>query len=161
MPPPAQSSRRFSAPTPTGGPPIIVPCTPVTPSLPTEVTQVGMSFLAAALPYGADQVVFLANPKKRDELGGLAGQIGLAESVLSGLGYGEGRLHLIDDADPDAVEATLYGLAAPGAPQHPCSMTPSTFLPVGGKRSRAFLALRHLHDKAPAIGKSTRLNSSH
>src|SRR3546814_18837976 len=29
-------------------------------------------------------------------------------------------------------------------------MTPSTFLPVGGKRSRAFLALRHLHDKAPA-----------
>src|SRR3546814_6413255 len=80
------------------------------------VTQVGLDFLAAAFAYGAEQVVFLANPKKRDELGGLAGQIGLAETVLSGLGYGEGRLHLIDDADPDAVEATLYGLAAPAAP---------------------------------------------
>src|SRR3546814_13478248 len=91
-----------------------------------EVTQVGLDFLAASCAYGAEQVVFLANPKKRDELGGLAGQIGLAETVLSGLGYGEGRLHLIDDADPDAVEATLYGLAAPGAPQHTCSMTPST-----------------------------------
>src|SRR3546814_14228626 len=113
-----------------------------------EVTQVGLDFLAASCAYGAEQVVFLANPKKRDELGGLAGQIGLAETVLSGLGYGEGRLHLIDDADPDAVEATLYGLAAPGAPQHPCSMTPSTFLPVGGKRSRPFLALRPLHHNA-------------
>src|SRR3546814_6905376 len=44
-----------------------------------EVTQVGLDFLAAAFAYGAEQVVFLANPKKRDELGGLAGQIGLAE----------------------------------------------------------------------------------
>ncbi|HMA14440.1 MAG TPA: 4Fe-4S binding protein, partial [Kiloniellaceae bacterium] len=74
----------------------------------------------------------------------LAGQIGLAETVLSGLGYGEGRLHLLDAADPDAIEAALYGLAAPAV-----AMTPGSFLPVGGKRSRAFLALRHLHDKAP------------
>src|SRR5690606_23087409 len=109
-----------------------------------EVTQVGIDFLAAAFAYGAGQVVFLADPKKRDELGGLAGQIGLAETVLNGLGYGEGRLHLLDDADPDAVEAFLYGLAAPDV-----AMTPGSFLPIGGKRSRAFLALRHLHDKAP------------
>jgi len=109
-----------------------------------EVTQVGLDFLAAAFAYGAGQVVFLADPKKREELGGLAGQIGLAETVLSGLGYGGGRLHVIDEADPDAVEARLYGLAAPAT-----AMTASSFLPVGGKRSRAFLALRHLHEKAP------------
>src|SRR3546814_8824947 len=71
-----------------------------------EVTQVGLDFLAAAFAYGEEQVVFLANPKKRDELGGLAGQIGLDETVLSGLGYGEGRLHLIDDADPRSEEHT-------------------------------------------------------
>src|SRR3546814_132233 len=64
-----------------------------------EVTQVGIDFLAAAFAYGAGQVVFLADPKKRDELGGLAGQIGLAETVLNGLGYGGGRLHLIDALD--------------------------------------------------------------
>ncbi|WP_340118268.1 4Fe-4S binding protein [Pelagibius sp. 7325] len=109
-----------------------------------EVTQVGIDFLAAAFAYGAEQVVILADPKKRDEMSGLAGQIGLAETVLSGLGYGGGRLHVIDDLDPDAVETQLYGLAAPKT-----AIAPASFLPVGGKRSRAFLALRHLHEKAP------------
>ncbi len=109
-----------------------------------EVTQVGIDFLAAAFAYGADQVVVLADPKKRDERAGLAGQIGLTESVLGGLGYGEGRLHVIDEMDPDAVEGALYGLAAPKT-----AIEAGSFLPVGGKRSRAFLALRHLHEKAP------------
>ncbi len=109
-----------------------------------EVTQVGIDFLAAAFAYGAEQIVVLADPKKRDELTGLAGQIGLAETVVSGLGYGGGRIHVIDDADPEEVERQLYALAAPEQ-----AVTPGNFLPVGGKRSRAFLALRHLHDKAP------------
>ncbi|MGD1876830.1 MAG: 4Fe-4S binding protein [Kiloniellaceae bacterium] len=110
-----------------------------------EVTQVGIDFLASAFAYGAQQVVILADPKKRDELSGLAGQLGLAESVLSGLGYGGGRLHVIDDADPDTVEAQIYGLARPKT-----AIAAGSFLPMGGKRSRAFLALRHLHEKAPA-----------
>ncbi|MEQ8326926.1 MAG: 4Fe-4S binding protein [Parvibaculum sp.] len=109
-----------------------------------EITLVGLDFLAAAFAYGAGQVVFLADPKKRDEMSGLAGQIGLAETVLSGLGYGGGRIHVLDDRDPEVVEAALYDLAAPEK-----SLTPGNFLPVGGKRSRAFLALRHLHEKAP------------
>ncbi len=109
-----------------------------------EVTQVGIDFLAAAFAYGAEQIVVLADPKKRDELTGLAGQIGLAETVVSGLGYGGGRIHVIDDADPEAFEQQLYSLAAPEQ-----TVTAGNFLPVGGKRSRAFLALRHLHDKAP------------
>ena len=109
-----------------------------------EVTQVGIDFLAAAFAYGAEQVVVLADPKKRDELGGLAGQIGLAETVLSGLGYGGGRIQVIEEADPEAVEAQLYTLAPPEQ-----SMPEGNFLPLGGKRSRAFLALRHLHEKAP------------
>jgi len=109
-----------------------------------EVTQVGLDFLAAAIAYGAGQVVILADPRKRDEMSGLAGQIGLAETVLSGLGYGGGRIQVIDDQDPEAVETQLHELQAPEKP-----VTPGSFLPVGGKRSRAFLALRHLHEKAP------------
>jgi ferredoxin len=110
-----------------------------------EVTLVGIDFLAGAFAFGADQVAILTDPKKRDEMDGLKGQVALAETVLSGLGYGEGRLFVIDDADPEAVEATLYGLTTPDV-----LIDPGSFLPVGGKRSRAFLALRQLHEKAPA-----------
>ena len=108
-----------------------------------EVTQVGLDFLATAFAYGATQIVVLANPAKAEELGGLAEQIGLIETVLEGLGYGGGRIQVLSESDPDAVEAALYGLAAREAPPA------GTFLPMGGKRSRTMLALRHLHAEAP------------
>ena len=108
-----------------------------------EVTQVGLDFLAAALAYGAAQVTVLVGPDKAGELEALGQQIGLAETVMEGLGYGGGRVHLLDRQDPDAVETALHGLerreAAPAG----------SFLPMGGKRTRSMLALRHLHDKAP------------
>jgi ferredoxin len=107
------------------------------------VTQVGFDFFAVALSYGASQVRLLANPRRRDDLAGLAAQIGLSEALMSGLGFGEGRVTVIDDVDPDAVEATLYGVKPPEAP------TRGSFLPMGGKRGSTLLALRHLHDVAP------------
>src|SRR3546814_868320 len=67
-----------------------------------EVTQIGLDFLAAAFAYGAGQVQILVGPGKRGELDGLAGQIGLAEATMAGLGFGSGRVGLIDDTDPDA-----------------------------------------------------------
>lgn len=108
-----------------------------------EATQVGFDFMSAALAYGAAQICFLIDPKKRDELTGLAGQIGLAETVMEGLGHGGGRLHILDDADPEAVEAKLYGLDKRDAAE------PGSFLPMGGKRTRTILALSHLHAHAP------------
>jgi ferredoxin len=109
-----------------------------------EVTQVGLDFLAMAFAYGAAQVAILADPAKADEIGGLAGQIGLAETVMEGLGHGGGRVHVVDSPDPEAVEAALWGLAPrKGAPA-------GSFLPMGGKRARTMLALRHLHETAPA-----------
>jgi ferredoxin len=108
-----------------------------------EVTQVGLDFLAAALAYGASQVAILTGPGHQGQLEGLAGQIGLAEAVMAGLGYGGGRIHLLESPDPEAVEAALYGLEARAA------APAGGFLPMGGKRSRTLLALRHLHDKAP------------
>jgi ferredoxin len=108
-----------------------------------EVTQVGLDFLSVALAYGAGRLLMLVGPEKRGELDGLAGQIGLAETVLAGLGYGSGRVELIDEADPSAVEARLWELTAPSA------MAPASFLPMGGKRTLTMLALRHLHTSAP------------
>ncbi len=109
-----------------------------------EVTQIGFDMLVCALAFGAAQVRLLVDPAKRDELAGLAGQIGLAETAMSGLGFGEGRVAIVDAADPEAVEALLYGTKV-GA-----SAKAGGFLPVGGKREVTLLALRHLHEVAPA-----------
>ncbi len=108
-----------------------------------EVTQVGLDFLAMALAYGAAGIAILADPAKGEELGGLAQQIGLAETVMEGLGHGGGRIQLLDQGDPAQVEAALWALA-PGQ-----AAPAGSFLPMGGKRTRTMLALRHLHETAP------------
>ena len=109
-----------------------------------EVTQLGFEFLAMAFAYGATQLALLAHPEKRGALGALAGQIGLAETMLVALGYGEGRLQVLIEQDPDVVERTLYGLPdlAP--------IPPGDFLPLGDKRGLIRLALGHLAKSAPA-----------
>lgn len=108
-----------------------------------EVTQIGFDFLACAFAYGASQLIVLVGPDKSGELGGLASQLALLETVLEGLGYGGGRLEIIEDQDPDAVEGKLYGLPDRGA------MPLGSFLPIGGKRSKMRLALDQLHRNAP------------
>ncbi|MGQ0674955.1 MAG: 4Fe-4S dicluster domain-containing protein, partial [Rhodospirillales bacterium] len=105
--------------------------------------QIGFDFMAAAMAYGAAELRVLVGPKNRDELAGLAQQIGLAETAMSGMGYGEGRVGIIDMADPDQVEAALYGLPRLDAP------AAGNFLPMGGKRTLVMLALRHLRRHAP------------
>ncbi|MBK1699294.1 4Fe-4S binding protein [Rhodovibrio salinarum] len=110
-----------------------------------EVTQIGLDALSAAFGYGAARVVFLVPPAKRreGELDGLETQIATMDSILAGMGYRAGRITLIEEADPDAVEAHLWDLDKPAAPE------PGTFLAMGGKRSRTMLGLRHLYQHAP------------
>ncbi len=120
-----------------GLPPDVLPFTV------NEVTQVGLDFLASALAYGAARVGLLVGPDKQGELEGLAGQIGLVETVMEALGFGGGRIVILDQQDPDALAiafAEFRGLTPPRA---------GSFLPMGGKRSRSMLALRHLHEVAP------------
>ena len=109
-----------------------------------ETTQVGFDFLASAMAYGAAQVVLLAPPHRRDELDGLAGQVGLTEAVMSGLGFESGSVTVLSEADPEALERQLYGLPA----RTPA--TPGSYIPMGGKRSLIRLALQHLHTAAPS-----------
>ena len=108
-----------------------------------EVTQLGFDFLALAFAYGVIQVVALVHPEKRDELSALTAEFGLAESVLHGLGYGSGRVHVLIEADPDVVEVALYGL--PDIAPIPAGR----FLAMGEKRGLSRLALSHLHANAP------------
>ena len=109
-----------------------------------EATQLGLEFFAVAFAYGITSIRLLIDPKKRDELAGLAGQLGLSEAVMSGLGFGEGRIGIIDSNDPDAIEAALYALPERDGAR------PATFLPMGGPRGVTMLALRHLHTVAAA-----------
>jgi ferredoxin len=108
-----------------------------------QATQVGVDFMLAAAAYGAERVALLVPPKKSEESAGLAFQAAIAECVFDGLGYGNGRITLIDEADPDAVGERLYAMA-------PCpGLSPGSFQPVGRKREVMTLALDHLHRHAP------------
>lgn len=109
-----------------------------------EVTQVGFDTMAAALAYGAAQIRLLTDPRRADELDGLNGQIELIEAAMEGLGYDAGRVGIIDAADPDAVEAALYGARPMKAPEA------GSFHIMGGKRSSVTVALQHLYKQAPA-----------
>lgn len=108
-----------------------------------EVTQVGFDLFALALAYGCTHVRVLTGPENEGETAGLASQIGLAEAAFSGLGYGSGRVAVIDAADPDAVADELWALPTD-------VVEAGMFLPMGPKRTVTMLALRHLHKVAPA-----------
>jgi len=108
-----------------------------------EATMVGFDLLACALGWGATAVRILVGPERKSELSGLAQQIGLAEAMMLGLGYGSGRVAVIDDIDPEAVERQLWDAGSPAAPKA------GSFLAMGGKRTVTGLALAHLHEVAP------------
>ena len=109
----------------------------------SEIAQLGLEFLTAAIAYGADNTYVLAPPAKRDELAGLETNIGYARAVLDGLGYGAARLELVEEDDPDRLEAALYDV-----PRRP-TVEPGAFLPLGGKRALLRATLDHLHRAAP------------
>jgi ferredoxin len=110
-----------------------------------EVTQVGLEMIAAAFAYGAVAVRLLLRGKPLHDTTGLTQTLALAEPILTGLGFGQGRIATIETDDPDALGETLraIGFATTTAP-------PATFTAVGGKRDVLRLALRELHRIAPA-----------
>ncbi len=115
----------------------------VVPFAVNEVTQIGLDFLVGALAKGAAQVLILVPPERQGELQGLAGQVGLAETVMVGLGFGSGRTVVLVETDPEAVEQLLYQPSEIVAPEA------GPYLPLGGKRSLMRQALQHLHKVAP------------
>ncbi|HMA75602.1 MAG TPA: 4Fe-4S dicluster domain-containing protein [Xanthobacteraceae bacterium] len=109
-----------------------------------EVTQVGLEAIAAAFAYGASALRFLLRAKPRHDVAGLARTLALAEPILSGLGFGSGRVETIETDDPDALGAALRTIIPSEAAPRPAS-----FAPAGGKREALRLALRELQRAAP------------
>jgi ferredoxin len=110
-----------------------------------EVTQVGIEAVAAAFAFGASAVRVLLRERPRHDVAGLRRTVALAEPILLGLGYDGERLATVETDDPAALGTALRAIASlPPAPR------PATFLPVGGKRDVLRVALRQLHQAAPA-----------
>jgi ferredoxin len=110
-----------------------------------EVTQVGVEAVAAAFAYGASALRFLLRGKARHDTAGLTKTIALAQTILAGLGFAGERVATIETDDPDALGQALRTIApAESAPR------PASFQAVGGKRDVLRLALRELHQAAPA-----------
>ncbi len=110
-----------------------------------EVTQIGHDWMAVALASGATDIVCMADPKKLDEIAGLQAQIELMTALMDGMGYGtQGRLSVIDAADPDSVEETLWDRARPD------TLQAHRFSALPGKRETARTALDALNADAPA-----------
>jgi ferredoxin len=109
-----------------------------------EVTQVGIETVAAAFAYGASALRFLLRTRPRHDVAGLVRTVALAEPILDGLGFGEGRVATIETDDPDALGETLRAIA----PVPPCPR-PASFSPAGAKRDVMRLALRELQRASP------------
>ena len=110
-----------------------------------EVTQVGLEAIAAAFAYGAANLRFLLRGKARHDTAGLKKTIALAEPILAGLGFGGARVATVETDDPFALGEALAAIEPlEGATK------PASFQPVGGKRDVMRLALRELHQAAPA-----------
>jgi len=110
-----------------------------------EVTQVGVEAVAAAFAYGASALRFLLRGKARHDPAGLTQTIALAQAILAGLGFAGERVATIETDDPDTLGQALRTIApAESAPR------PATFQAVGAKRDVLRLALRELHQAAPA-----------
>jgi ferredoxin len=110
-----------------------------------EITQVGLESVAAAFAYGASAMRFLLRARPRHDVSGLLRTIALTDPVLTGLGFGTGRIATIETDDPDQLLETLGTI-----PSLSPAPRPSTFRPVGGKKGILRFALSELHRVAPA-----------
>jgi ferredoxin len=109
-----------------------------------EITQIGLESIAAAFAYGASAMRLLLRARPRHDISGLLGTMALADPILTGLGFGSGRIATIETDDPDILSEALRAI-----PPMPPAPRQATFRPLGGKRSVLRFALSELHRAAP------------
>ena len=109
-----------------------------------EITQAGIELFATSMALGAADIRILAGPRTRGERTALGRTIGLAETFLAGLGWGSGRIELIEADEPDALGDALWSMERRSG-----TATPAPFLPMGEKLGLMKLSLRQLHRAAP------------
>jgi ferredoxin len=110
-----------------------------------EITQVGLESIAAAFAYGAAAMRFALRARPRHDVTGLMRTIALADPILTGLGFGDGRIGTIETDDPDSLIEALRAI-----PVMHSAPRPANFRPVGKKRDVLRFALGELHRAAAA-----------
>ncbi len=68
-----------------------------------QATQVGIDGILLALSLGISEVAILLPPKKREDRNTLLNEFGIIDAITEGLGYGAGRVRLIEADDPDQL----------------------------------------------------------
>jgi ferredoxin len=107
-----------------------------------ESHVLGLDALAAAVAFGAAEIRILVSQRAADR-DALMREIGLLDAVLVGLGYGQGRIGLIETNDPFELGAQLRGLPVRPGP------APARFLAMGDRREITMQALNALNEAAP------------
>ncbi|MGB0748825.1 MAG: 4Fe-4S dicluster domain-containing protein [Magnetospiraceae bacterium] len=105
------------------------------------VAATGLDVMLTALAYGAAQVVILCTDPRAD-LVPLQAALSQVDRIMDGLGYGNGRVRLLVEADPLAVGLALYAMTPDPAPEA------SAHQVLGRGREAVRQALTHLHAKA-------------
>ena len=108
-----------------------------------QVTQVGLESIVQALALGCSEIAYLLPPQKRADRDTLLATFELVDAITDGLGYGTGRVRLLEPDDPDQLEAALYDHETPDA------IPAGDVAGAGRKRSVLRLSLDALHRKAP------------
>jgi len=118
-----------------------------------HVASLGIDLLLGAICYGASQIAIVAPPATQESYrAALKAQLGVAQAILTGLGYGEGHFALLEVEDAAALERALWACEpARGV------ATPATFHLSNDKRTTLDFAFDHLAKHAPAPQESLAL----
>jgi len=111
-----------------------------------HVASVGMDVWLGALAYGASQVAVVSNGDEPEAyVEAIRAQMGIAQTVLTALGYAGKHFELVVADDSKSLEAALWGLApAAGVAK------PATFNLSAEKRTTLDFAIDHLAKHAPS-----------
>ena len=109
-----------------------------------HIAALGLDAMLGSIALGASAVRLLSAGSEAEEYGAaLREQAGYASEILSGLGYGEGHVGLIEAGDTAALEEAVWNLPRTrGAP-------PATFNFSNDKRATLEFVFDHLHAHAP------------
>lgn len=110
-----------------------------------HTASTGIDVWLAAIAYGATNIAILATGEEAPQyLDAIAAQIGVAQAILSGMGYAGTHVQLIRAATPEALDAALHAMQPAQVPTQR-----ATFNLAPDKRSTLDFALDHLLKSAP------------
>jgi ferredoxin len=109
-----------------------------------HIASLGLDVMLGCIALGANGVRLLSTGSEAQEyLAALREQTGYAGRILSGLGYGDGHVELIEAGDAGLLERAVWNL-----PQTRIA-PPATFNFSNEKRTTLEFAFEHLHQHAP------------